>query len=640
MASQVEQQSDDRQGLDGSWVPLEELLKLPLFGSSKRAFKIRINANFAPRPDQAEPGIKAAVRREYKAGEIICQAGEYGSTAFLLLEGAATAFVPEQAQAKDIPGRSSRSFDWMIDAFRRRTRTLRSDEPDKVEIGEAGRYATLLATGSPPPQALVPGDFFGIDACINFYPREATVRADAPCVVVEMLRSVLDTIRESGTSGEKVEENYRTSAIRNQLRLSPLFRDFDDNAIETLVSRCELLEPDSDKVKDGVLCQEGEAAEAFYLVRAGTIKLSRQHGGGERILEYLGRGAVFGLEKVLERRRQRPLVLACVSHPDQFPPTLLRNVITLGRTDACDVKFPREETAVGRRHCRFEERDGKIVLTDLESANFTIHNGERIQSVVVKAGDRITIVGYEFVLSHETSDPTGATSPILRIATASGLDSFEVVAVDPQAVHEAAGSNADWMGSLQASAQALEVAVAREGTGNREIVKELVDLSLVNSQNTLLIDLDRCTRCDECVKACADAHDGVSRFTRDGPRFGRYLVTMACRSCTDPKCMIGCPVGSIRRRNSLEVHIEDWCIGCERCANQCPFGVINMVERDAAPMAAAGGDAKATPVPLAWKATSCDLCSGYESPNCVYACPHDAAIRVNPTAFLSAADTR
>ena len=90
--------------------------------------------------------------------------------------------------------------------------------------------------------------------------------------------------------------------------------------------------------------------------------------------------------------------------------------------------------------------------------------------------------------------------------------------------------------------------------------------------------------------------------------------------------MVGCPVGSIRREDSLEIRIEDWCIGCERCANQCPFGNINMVEKPAPAEEEAS---------VALQATVCDLCAGYDTPNCVYACPHDAAIRVNPSEFLS-----
>jgi len=71
-----------------------------------------------------------------------------------------------------------------------------------------------------------------------------------------------------------------------------------------------------------------------------------------------------------------------------------------------------------------------------------------------------------------------------------------------------------------------------------------------------VLDLQKCTRCDACVNACADAHDGVTRLIRDGLRFDQYLVATSCRQCRDPLCMVGCPVGSIRRRNSLEVLLK------------------------------------------------------------------------------------
>ena len=99
---------------------------------------------------------------------------------------------------------------------------------------------------------------------------------------------------------------------------------------------------------------------------------------------------------------------------------------------------------------------------------------------------------------------------------------------------------------------------------------------LMEAQSLLVLDLEKCTRCDNCVRACADAHDGVTRLVREGLRFDKYLVATSCRQCRDPLCMVGCPVGSIRRRNSLEVIIEDWCIGCGLCAKNCPYGNINL----------------------------------------------------------------
>jgi len=142
-----------------------------------------------------------------------------------------------------------------------------------------------------------------------------------------------------------------------------------------------------------------------------------------------------------------------------------------------------------------------------------------------------------------------------------------------------------------------------------------------------VLDLERCTRCDECTKACSDSHDGVTRLIREGLRFDKYLVASSCRSCLDPYCMVGCPVGSIRRRRSREIIIEDWCIGCGKCAENCPYGNINMhpfqeyredPENPGKKVMAAVN-----------KATMCDLCSDLDGqPSCVYACPHDAAHRM------------
>ena len=106
-----------------------------------------------------------------------------------------------------------------------------------------------------------------------------------------------------------------------------------------------------------------------------------------------------------------------------------------------------------------------------------------------------------------------------------------------------------------------------------------LEQELMQGQNLLLLDLNKCTRCDECVKACVATHDdGVTRLVRDGLRFENYLVATSCRACMDPLCMTRCPVGSIRRKDTLDIVIEDWCIGCGNCATDCPYGNINVVQ--------------------------------------------------------------
>jgi Fe-S-cluster-containing hydrogenase component 2 len=160
-------------------------------------------------------------------------------------------------------------------------------------------------------------------------------------------------------------------------------------------------------------------------------------------------------------------------------------------------------------------------------------------------------------------------------------------------------------------------------------ITDFLKQGLLEAQSLLVLDLEKCTRCDQCVRACADAHDGVTRLVREGMRFDQYLIAASCRHCRDPLCMVGCPVGAIRRRASLEVIIEDWCVGCGLCARNCPYGNINM--HPVTVFEESAGQRVAT---VKKKATSCDLCTHLSEPSCVYACPHDAAHRVDPNAFF------
>jgi Fe-S-cluster-containing dehydrogenase component/CRP-like cAMP-binding protein len=157
----------------------------------------------------------------------------------------------------------------------------------------------------------------------------------------------------------------------------------------------------------------------------------------------------------------------------------------------------------------------------------------------------------------------------------------------------------------------------------------LSDHRFLNGTQTMLINLDRCTRCDDCVRACAETHDNNPRFIRQGPKHDNIMVANACMHCVDPVCMIGCPTGAIARDlDAGTVRINDrTCIGCSTCANSCPYQAIRMVEiRDSA--GALVFDV-ATRQPIL-KATKCDFCAGQlTGPACQHACPHDALVRID-----------
>jgi Fe-S-cluster-containing dehydrogenase component len=166
---------------------------------------------------------------------------------------------------------------------------------------------------------------------------------------------------------------------------------------------------------------------------------------------------------------------------------------------------------------------------------------------------------------------------------------------------------------------------------------EFVRQGLFQSQKMLVLDLLSCTRCDECTRACADAHgDGHSRLLREGLRFGDFLVAASCRSCHQPYCMDGCPVDAIHREGtSLEVLIEDHCIGCSLCERNCPYGAIQMVPKEPgkfwSDLLADGTENSQLTAAIPRRAVNCDLCHDLikpgKDPFCVSACPHESAFR-------------
>jgi Fe-S-cluster-containing hydrogenase component 2/CRP-like cAMP-binding protein/thioredoxin reductase len=184
----------------------------------------------------------------------------------------------------------------------------------------------------------------------------------------------------------------------------------------------------------------------------------------------------------------------------------------------------------------------------------------------------------------------------------------------------------------------------------------LVDNGIGEATDVLLIDEKLCIGCDNCEKACADSHDGLSRLDREaGKTYAHLHVPTSCRHCEHPHCMADCPPNAIKRGPDGEVFIDETCIGCGNCQRNCPYGVIRM---DAKPpkkpsllqwmlFGKGPGPGEA---PYSWRkkvaekdevakaklAIKCDMCSGIDGgPACVRACPTGAAIRVSPDKFLT-----
>jgi Fe-S-cluster-containing hydrogenase component 2 len=219
-----------------------------------------------------------------------------------------------------------------------------------------------------------------------------------------------------------------------------------------------------------------------------------------------------------------------------------------------------------------------------------------------------------------------------RTASCTALDHVELVSISRKAF---LGLLAEYPGIRERLEKTAREELEKTQAGQNvvgHLMGAFTQAGLFQGQNLLVLDLNRCTRCQECVKACASSHGGVTRLILEGNRFGEYLVPSACRSCHDPACLVGCPVDAIHRRpanrkggvHSLAVVIESHCIGCGLCAHNCPFGSIHMYDLPEGKRTAS----------TARQATNCDLCESLDgNPRCVHHCPHDAAARMTGLSF-------
>ncbi len=513
-------------------VPPEELVKLPLFAGISHAF-LRFNEN-------------AVVRRKFRAGEVICREGDFGSTAFFIERGKVDIYLSSSFNHAKTRGGDGRGG--LFGLVHRLTTVFESRDADprhdgrKERIESSNQYIhigeSVALKYSDPIAALEAGDIFGEMTCMNSYPRSATVRAAEDVTVLEMGRNVLYILQRSKSSKAIIDEGYRRKAIDNHLRSVPIFASLarDEVEFKRLVDLLRDRVTLERKNNGELIFEQNDPADAFYLIRTGFVKVAQSHMGSEHVLNYLGPGGFFG--------------------------------------------------EIG-------------LLSDLPEVQAHGVNAAR------------------------------------RNATCSSLDHVDLVKISADAFQEVLREFPDVRRQIIDSA----IDRLRENAATLNQIENLpladfLSQGLMNAQSLLVLDLEKCTRCDECTKACADTHDGVTRLIREGLRFDKFLVASSCRSCLDPYCMVGCPVNSIRRLQSREIIIEDWCIGCGKCAENCPYGNINMHSLPEKKVADPAHPGQKIAV-VQQKATMCDLCRDVDGqPSCVYACPHDAAHRMSGAELL------
>lgn len=603
--------------LGGTILSSEELAAIPDFAGIRKEIWDKF------------PG--AIARKQYSAGQILMREGENGTTAFYILSGTIEIFINNpvsRVESHRRPGSGFKGGLTKITNYVKGVPATRDADPNRRTHIPVDASVDLPIDN--PIASVTAGDLIGELAALaalkqerlkrpKFYPRSATARAKTEVVVLEMLPNILNNVLYNAAAfKDKLNRNYRYRALDTHLRSVPTFRNLSPEFLNHLRDRVELV----DVAPGQVICRQGDMADSFYLIRMGFVKVSQIFPGGELVLTYLSRGSYFGEMGLLPpvfRVRAKGL------KPGQMVEAAVSATpVIVGRAPGSDaISVPWDEY-MSREHATLRVEGKQLRIARLVSGkNPIMFRMKPVETALVSPGETFAIGETTFEV---VEDPLQAGR---RTATCTAVDFVQLVRIKAE-------DFAKMLNEFPVVAAGItEVARARRqmdlellGRVQQASLSTFLEQELMQGQNLLLLDLNKCTRCDECVKACVATHeDGVTRLVRDGLRFENFLVATSCRACMDPLCMTRCPVGSIRRKDTLDIVIEDWCIGCGNCASDCPYGNINVVQVDAA-----HGKQKAEPRP---KAVVCDLCVEFPEPNCVRACPHDAAIRVEPKSFFA-----
>jgi Fe-S-cluster-containing dehydrogenase component/CRP-like cAMP-binding protein len=501
--------------------------------------------------------------RRFKNGEIIVRAGDYGSSAFLVLSGHARVVLNPGLPDKML-GRRKSQYKSLLQIVAQLWTNPRDPEvrtPEELEedsaVNAGGKRKGVFLQDVPrildehKTATMAPGDFFGEIAALSRAARTSTIFAvgDQTELLEIRWQGLRDLMRFDDHLRHHIDRIYRERTLATHLREIPIFSRLNDEQLKRVIEQTQfgtygdydwsgdykrLAKEGARAVeKETLIAQEGDYPNGVVLIRSGFARLSRRFGHGHRTLNYLGAGCEFGLREIAHNW----------VHKDAVP---------------------------------FQQS--------------------------------LRVIGYTHVIIVPTPVMEEVVLPTVR------LDELpEFFTQDELA------------GAAESETQHQLDAGAKIGP---ELMEFLTENRYFNGTSTMVLDLERCTRCDDCVRACATTNENNPRFLRHGQINGRIMVANSCMHCADPVCLIGCPTGAIHRGQvGGEVIVNQaTCVGCGICATNCPYEAIRMVEiRDEE--GAFMVDKEMRPIA---KATKCDLCSDQiGGPACERACPHGALRRID-----------
>jgi CRP-like cAMP-binding protein/formate hydrogenlyase subunit 6/NADH:ubiquinone oxidoreductase subunit I len=269
----------------------------------------------------------AVVRRHCQKDEILCRQGESGSTAFLIEEGA---FEIRRKRSGETVGPPLENPGFLARLLGHRGAARRSAEEVpllcKDDAEAEAWFGPVIPDGIRTPKHLIVGEF----ACLRNIDRTATLRATTAARVLVLRRNLLHVLFRRHELRDLIDGIYCQRAIESCLRQSSLFAALTDVERERILDRLLKLVPaprlgHAQAVPDPLagsdsehpivapedrwwerpvalwraapgqrIVKQGDQADGFYIVWLGAVKVSRQAGADEVVIDHLKAERHFG----------------------------------------------------------------------------------------------------------------------------------------------------------------------------------------------------------------------------------------------------------------------------------------------------------------------------------------------------------
>lgn len=312
----------------------------------------------------------------YRKGDVIVREGDYGSSAFVVMEGAVAVALDRDAPPTPAePKRKRRSWASALAQLWRNpkmdeVRDIAAYSARKAERRGVGTEARLVVTdvdayvAAHRTSAMGRESVFGEIAALSRTPRTATVFALVDCTLLELRWQGLRDIRRRDKGFRQyIDGLYRSRSLGQHLSESPLFKGLPDEVWSEIAKRTlfetygefewysafkrHLGQEDIYTIieDEPVIANQGDYVDGLLLIRSGFARLSEAVGHGQRTIKSVSKNDIVGLDEIVAHWR------------DGAPLTFKYSVTAIGYVDVLRVP-----TALVEKYIlpRLAEADGSV----------------------------------------------------------------------------------------------------------------------------------------------------------------------------------------------------------------------------------------------------------------------------------------